>query len=268
MEPTPLHVEAHGEGAGLVLAHGFGGSARNWRPQVRAFKERHRVVTFDARGHGRSAAPTGADAYTRDAFVSDLDRVVTGCGDPHPVVGGLSMGAAVALEWALDHPGVARGLILSSFPAGAASGRGISGSAHAFGDAIDRDGLEAAGERFAWGPGSGLDGRGRALVKQGFMEHAPHALAHTLREFLSKSGNPSDRAADLAAAPCPVLLIAGSLDALSVDASQGLASARPDAVLEIIPEAGHVVNLAAPTAYNAAVERFLSTLPAAPDDSR
>ncbi|NNL67182.1 MAG: alpha/beta hydrolase, partial [Myxococcales bacterium] len=40
-----LHVESHGEGApALLLAHGFGGSARNWRPQIRALRERHRVI--------------------------------------------------------------------------------------------------------------------------------------------------------------------------------------------------------------------------------
>jgi pimeloyl-ACP methyl ester carboxylesterase len=38
----------------LCLLHGFGGSARNWRPQARALRERARVAAFDVRGHARS----------------------------------------------------------------------------------------------------------------------------------------------------------------------------------------------------------------------
>jgi pimeloyl-ACP methyl ester carboxylesterase len=38
-----LHVEAHGAGPALVLAHGFGGSARNWRPQLRTQKNAYAI---------------------------------------------------------------------------------------------------------------------------------------------------------------------------------------------------------------------------------
>jgi pimeloyl-ACP methyl ester carboxylesterase len=59
MAAPALHVEVHGPHAatGVVLAHGFGGSARNWRPQLRALRGRYRVVVYDARGHARSEAP-------------------------------------------------------------------------------------------------------------------------------------------------------------------------------------------------------------------
>ena len=39
-----LFVEAHGCGPALLLLHGFGGSARNFRPQARVLRERWRVV--------------------------------------------------------------------------------------------------------------------------------------------------------------------------------------------------------------------------------
>ena len=96
------------------------------------------------------------------------------------------MGAAVALRYALAHPERVRALVLASSPAGPASGRGVAAHALAFAEAIEREGLAAAGARFVWGAGSGLDPAGAALVRQGFLEHAPHALAHTLREFLAK----------------------------------------------------------------------------------
>ena len=147
--------------------------------------------------------------------------------------------------------------MLASFPSGPDSGRGISAQAMPFADAIDRDGLAAAGEEFAWGPNSGLDERGRALVRQGFMEHAPHALAHTLRELLARLPSPArlrDRLVDFQA---PILILAGDRDEASVEAGRILSSASDRITFEIIADAGHVVNLAQPAAYNACVLEWL-----------
>src|SRR5262245_20443547 len=191
MAAPALHVEVHGPAAGparhtLVLAHGFGGSARNWRPQLRTLRDRARVVVYDARGHARSEAPKDPAAYRMSELTQDLWRAAEAGDDSRPVLGGLSLGAAVALRAALARPGRARALVLASHPAGPGSGHGVAARAGAFADAIEQDGLEAAGERFAWGPGSGLDPAGAALVRQGFLEHPPHALAHTLRETLAE----------------------------------------------------------------------------------
>lgn len=263
MAAARLHVEVHGpEGApGLVLAHGFGGSARNWRPQLRSLRESHRTVVYDARGHARSAAPEGAEAYRIDALIEDLRGVASRNGDPRPVLCGLSLGAAVALRAAFTAPERVRALVLASHPAGPASGRGIAAQALAFAEAIERDGLEAAGDHFVWGPGSGLDAASAKWVRQGFLEHAPHALAHTLRETLAHLESIETLAPRLSSLRLPVLVIAGAHDAASLPTSRALAAALPEAELVVIPDAGHVANLAAPAAFNAALLRFLDALP-------
>ncbi len=262
MAAAALHVEAHGpEGApAVVLAHGFGGSARNWRPQLRSLRERYRCLAYDARGHARSAAPEAAAAYRIEALVGDLLDVAFQSGDPRPVLGGLSLGAATALRAALAEPDRIRALVLASHPAGPGSGRGVASQAEAFAEAIDRDGLEAAGARFAWGPGSGLDAVGAGLVRQGFLEHAPHALAHVLRETLARLEPVEALAPQLAALALPALVIAGERDAASLPASRALAEAIPGATLVVVPDAGHVVNLAAPAAFDAALLAFLEGL--------
>src|SRR5438094_3766466 len=99
-----LHVEVEGSGPVVVLAHGFGGSARNFLSQARALRDRYRIVRFDARGHARSEAPAEASAYTPEAFVADFGRVLDQVGARAAVVGGLSMGAGTALSFALAHP--------------------------------------------------------------------------------------------------------------------------------------------------------------------
>lgn len=262
MAAPALHVEVHGPAAAraVTLAHGFGGSARNWRPQLRTLRTRFRVVVYDARGHARSEAPEQAAAYRMSELVADLLRASEAGGDPRPVLGGLSLGAAVALRAALMHPEHARALVLASHPAGPGSGRGVAASALAFADAIERDGLEAAGARFAWGPGSGLDAASAALVRQGFLEHPPHALAHTLRECLARLEPVEALAAQLAALRLPVLVVAGERDLGSLPVSRALAEALPAAQLVVIPDAGHVVNLAAPAAFDAALLGFLDRL--------
>lgn len=113
-----LHVDVDGTGPAVVLAHGFGGSARNFGPQARALKDRFRVIRYDARGHARSEAPDDPTAYTSDLVVDDLRRVLDETTTERAVVGGLSLGAATALRFALAHPDRTRALVLAAYPAG------------------------------------------------------------------------------------------------------------------------------------------------------
>jgi len=259
-DAPPLHVDVDGDGDGPVvaLAHGFGGSARNFGPQARALRDRWRVVRWDARGHARSGAPGAPAAYTPDLAVDDLRRVLDHVGAGVAVVGGLSMGAATALGFALAHPARVRGLVLASYPDAAAGG--LSRVALPFADAIERDGLEAAGAAFAWGPTSGLDARGATLVRQGFIEHPPHGLVHTLRGVLARTPSLDALAPRLPAVRQPTLLIAGERDAVALGASRRLAALLPDAQLVVVREAGHVVNLERPAPFNAALREFLDAV--------
>ena len=251
-------MEASGTGQSVLLAHGFGGSARNFRPQLRALRGRYRTIVYDARGHARSGAPEAAADYTPECFVADLGRVLDQAGAGRAVVGGLSMGAGVALRFALAHPGRVRGLVLASFPEAARSGAGIAARAAGFARALDEEGLLAAGERFVWGERSGLSPRDAALVRQGFLEHRPHALAHVLRELVAVQPAVEELAPRLRGLELPVLIVAGEADAPSVATGRELAAALPRARLVLVAGAGHVVNLERPEAFNAALLAFLA----------
>lgn len=255
-----LHVEVEGEGPGVVLAHGFGGSARNFRPQLRALRDAFRVACYDARGHARSEAPDDFSAYDAEAQVADYAAVARQAGPGPVVAGGLSMGAATALAFARRHPEQVRALVLISHPAGARRGGGVASRAEAFADAIEREGLEGAGARFVWGPDSGLSEADAKLVRQGFLEHPPHGLAHTLRAYLARLPEPEALAPELAKLDMPALVVAGERDEASLAPCRSLAEALPRARLEIVPDAGHVVNLAAPKAFQAILRPFLDAL--------
>lgn len=259
-EPVALHVEIGGEGPTIVLLHGFGGSARNFRRDARALRNTWRVVLADLRGHARSPAPEPAAAYRPECFEADVRALLDRLEVERAVLGGLSFGASVALRFALRHPERVHALVLAAYPA-ARDGGGIAAIAPRFAERIDRDGLEAAGAEFVWGPRSGFDAAAAAFVKQGFLEHPPHALAHILRESLARERPLGEMAPALARLEVPTLVVAGSLDRVSLGPCRELAAALPRAELVEIPDAGHVVNLAAPAAFQAALRRFLDALP-------
>ena len=253
MNAPALHIDARGEGRALVLAHGFGGSARNFRPQQRAFAPEYHVVAFDQRGHARSGAPQEPSAYTLAQLGGDFGRVLDAIEAERAVVGGLSLGAAAAFEFALTTPERVDALVLAALP----GPEGFAQVAADFADAIDEHGLEAAGERFAWGPRSGLDAAGAQLVKQGFLEHPPHAMSALLRGAISELARPRAEDPRLAELVTPLLLIAGDSDTPALRANDTLAAVVPRAERVVVPDAGHVVNLAAPVPFNRALREFL-----------
>jgi pimeloyl-ACP methyl ester carboxylesterase len=258
--PVRLHVEAEGAGPVLILGHGFGGSARNFRAQSRALASRARVVRFDARGHARSEAPTDPAAYTPAAFVDDVVRVLDAEGTGGAVIGGLSMGAGIALRFARAHPDRARALVLAAFPAGPDVPGGYAAVAEPFAAAIEARGLDAAGAEWVWGPRSGLDPAAAELVRKGFLEHPPHAIAAILRGVIALQPTLAALRSEAAAVDVPTLVIVGGRDRLSIEPSRTLAAALPRARLVEIADAGHLVNLARPAEFNAAVGALLDEI--------
>ena len=168
---------------------------------------------YDARGHARSVAPGERPPTThRNVSSPTSARALDRAGAERAVVGGLSMGAGVALRFALAHPERVQGLVLASFPAAArerGGHRGAGGRVRAA--RSTRKALLAAGERFVWGEGSGLSARDAALVRQGFLEHRPQALAHVLRELIAVQPAVEELAPQLAA-PRPARADRGGRD--------------------------------------------------------
>ena len=115
MSSEGLHIEERGEGPAVVFTAGFGRTSETWAPQAAALAVDHHVVTWDFRGHGRSALP--ATQYTRDMVLDDLDAVVdramAGVGGPVLLVGH-SLGGYLSLAYTLGHPEKVRGLALLS----------------------------------------------------------------------------------------------------------------------------------------------------------
>ncbi len=249
-----LHSETFGQGPALILCHGFGGSARNFRMQARLLEAHFRVTLFDWPGHARSPAPTGAEAYTPAALLEDLRAQVEAAGTP-VILGGLSLGAKFALDFALARPEQVRALVLASYPSSGEEEKRRTW-ALGFAQAIDARGLDAAGAEFVWGERSRFDPKGAGLIRQGFLEHSPQALAHILRQVLATSPSPRTLAPKLRELSISTCIIAGSDDPESLAPCRELAELLPHAELHVLEGAGHVVNLTKPAQFNEILSAF------------
>jgi pimeloyl-ACP methyl ester carboxylesterase len=110
MSTPDLHVEDAGSGPAVVLLHGLTATHRYVVMGSRALERSgHRVIAYDARGHGASA-PAGR--YDYPALADDLRRVMDGCGVERAVLAGASMGAHTLLRLALTDPGRVAGLVV------------------------------------------------------------------------------------------------------------------------------------------------------------
>ena len=100
-----LSLSDDGEGIPVVLLHGLTATRRYVVMGSRALERSgHRVVAYDARGHGRSTPAPSAEAYEYADLVADLASVLDELEVERAVLAGASMGAHTLLRLALEAP--------------------------------------------------------------------------------------------------------------------------------------------------------------------
>jgi pimeloyl-ACP methyl ester carboxylesterase len=114
-----LAVQRAGDGdTAIVLLHGLTATRRYIVMGSRTLeREGYRVVSYDARGHGRSTPARARAAYDYDRLAADLQAVLDALDLPRAVLAGASMGAHTAVRFALECPErvAALGLITPSY---------------------------------------------------------------------------------------------------------------------------------------------------------
>ena len=116
---TKLRTISAGKGQTIVLAHGFGGTLRDWNLVFNQLvKEGFRVIAFEQRGHNKSSV--GKDGISSTAMASDYKTVLEHFDVKDAVLVGHSMGGFLTVKFLLDYADVAKqrihaALIMSSF---------------------------------------------------------------------------------------------------------------------------------------------------------
>ena len=102
---TELAVADSETGTPVLLAHGLTATRRYVVMGSTALQRSgHRVIAYDARGHGRSSPAPRREAYTYEDLGRDMEAVLDAAGVPRAVLAGASMGAHTLLWLALHRP--------------------------------------------------------------------------------------------------------------------------------------------------------------------
>ncbi|HEX5300972.1 MAG TPA: alpha/beta fold hydrolase [Streptosporangiaceae bacterium] len=239
-------TEGPGGKTPLLLSHGYGASSAMWGPNVAALAAGRPVITWDMRGHGRSDSPEDPELYSHAACVADMAALLDAAGAERAVLGGLSLGGFVSLEFLLEHPDRVDAVMLFDTGPGYRSDQARqqwNDRARKTADRLERDGIAALG--------------GSAEADYG--HRSAHGLALAARGMLAQRDGRVIEA--LPSVKVPVLVLVGARDKAFLPAADYIAARIPGAVQVVIPDAGHVSNADQPGPFNRSVLGFLGRLP-------
>ncbi|MDQ2065259.1 alpha/beta fold hydrolase [Xinfangfangia sp. CPCC 101601] len=257
---------AGGPGKRLCLfLHGIGGNRDNWDLQLNAASAVMPAAALDLRGYGESTL--GPRQSTVDDYCDDILRVMQVIGAERLVLVGLSYGSWIATSFAMRHPQLLDGLVLS----GGCTGMSEAGPDEREAFRISREVPLNAGQTpkdFAPAVVKVLAGPNASeAIRQKLYNSMAAIPAETYRDALVCFTNPLEQF-DFSKLTMPVLMMTGEHDRLAPpDEIRGVAGRIWDAALhadvrfEVIKDAGHLCNVEQPGAYNRVLTDFLRKLP-------
>ncbi len=244
-----LRLTVVGEGAPLILLHGWTLDHRMWQPQIADLARDFTLIMPDRRGFGRSSAPPDlareAEDIARIADFLQLDRFS---------LLGLSQGASVALDCAATLADRVAALAVCGAPLPKLVERAETLDLFLYQGLAEEGDLAAM--RADWA---------RHPLMQACTASAREALAAMLADYdgrdLRAPSSLPDVTRDAAAAlAMPVLALAGEHDTPWRRAcAAALAEAAPQGRFALVDGAGHVANLDNPTRFDALLREFLQS---------
>jgi 3-oxoadipate enol-lactonase len=256
------YFEARGEGPAVVLVHGHSADQAMWNYQVDDLVAAgFRVVRYDVRGHGRSSAPPAG--YTWRNYARDLAALLDGLGIASAHLVGSSMGGAIALTFALLHPGRTLSVVpVNSALPGFTYSPDFSDEVQRLVAAVRDEGAPKAFKRL-WLTHPIFEGVRR--LPDRFAELRQVMLAYRATEYRADyPGEPGDVQLDLAARlheiTAPALVVVGEHDIADFQLiAEITASAMPNARKVVIEGTWHLPNVEKPEVFNPVLIEFLRT---------
>jgi pimeloyl-ACP methyl ester carboxylesterase len=251
-----------GSGDPVVLVHGHPFDRSMWRPQVEHLSRLGwRVIAPDLRGYGESTVVPGTT--TLDVFAGDIARLLDHLGIERFVLGGLSLGGQIVLEFHRLFPHRISGMLLADTTAVAETADGVR-LRYDTADRLLREGMSgyAAEVLLKMVAPATIVTQPAVADHVGRMMRAtdPAGAAAALR---GRAERP-DYVRGLADVAVPTLVVVGGADEFTPVGEARLISDRvPGATLAIVDGAAHLPNLERPAVFNALLQRFLEALPAA-----
>jgi len=248
-----LDVRRLGEGPPIVFVHGWGVDRRVWDYLTLDLPGDYTVVTYDARGYGRSTAPW--TPYTVERASRDLRVLLRTLDREEATLVGLDLGAAAALHYVLNGGRRAARLVLFA-PAVLTDGAAEAGADATVRQELLwdwRDELRADRPRLAarlaalWAPDASDETR--AWLRDGLLDAAPHALLRGLGALAMPDieGSPAE-------VRLPTTVLCGRADPLvPLERAEELARSIPGATFVPLDTPGHLPMLTDPAGVIAAL---------------
>ena len=227
----------------LVLVHGSGCSADSWRYQVGSLSREFEVVAIDLPGHGDSD-PAGDPSVER--YATTVRGVFQRIGRRKVFLGGHSLGGAVALQVALEHPELLRGLIL------------VATTAYLDALALTPDillwAVAALPHKFKGMFFSDLVTKEALAIARDDVRRC--SLEAVMGDFTASRN--FDFRTRLGLLKLSTLILCGGNDLITpVRYSEGLHKEIPGSRFVLIEKAGHMLPLESPERVNAAIRKFI-----------
>jgi len=254
-----VHYRVQGNPAGpwLVLLNGLLSDTTMWAGLLPGLADRHRILTFDSRGQGKSDAPLEGP-YATAQLAADAWELFQALGIEKPWLVGLSNGSAMSLELLSAHPAAFSGAVLTS--AMPHFDFALSLKAEHWARCLEVGGplmqFDAVAP-FLWGDAF-LEARHGVLrayhqVVTGGADRLQHGNLHQIRGTLGW-----DIRGRLAQIQAPVLLLSGAEDLLTppwkcLETARLISHSR----FEVVPGIGHAFPVEDPKRFVARVRAFV-----------
>lgn len=256
---TEIHYAIEGEGPWITLSHSLACDSSMWDPQIDMLKKNFKVLRFDTRGHGQSAAPDGE--YTLDQMADDVHGLFGTLGITRTHWMGLSMGGMIGQAFALKYPGVFASMILAD-----TTSRQPPNGAALWGERIQiaktkGTGALVEGTLARWFTDAYRAANPQVMADIGkVISNTPAAGYAGCCAGISKI-NLTDRLKEI---KCPTLILVGEQDlGTPVDAARLIQANLPGSELLVIPSAAHIANIEQAAVFNVAIRDFLTRVTAA-----
>jgi 3-oxoadipate enol-lactonase len=228
-----IHWDEIGEGTPVLLIMGHSFTAASWWPVAPELATRHRVITFDNRGVGKSGS---SRSWTVQDMVSDAIAVLDAAGVVAAHVYGVSMGGGIALEMAISHPERVRSVVLGCTMAQTSVAPPPGRLKKALLRAVPSSLLLAMGGKGLYGDNAPADrvARDQQVLREA---HIPKSGVIRQAEAVAAYSTTEEK---VRAVTAPALVLHGTLDqAVAYEQGQRLATLVPGARLVTFDGARH-----------------------------
>lgn len=230
----------------ILCIHGAGGNSRHWAALLAAAKDQgYRIMAVDLPGHGRSEGNPMDSIKSYSLFIEEFLGII---GIQHFVLGGHSMGGAIALDLALRNKITPEALILMGTVAKFKVGDWLINSL--------KEGIIPPNFIKLAYHGNASPALINLAQKEGLAVH----VSVYLKDF--QACQAFDVTKKIAELNIPSLVIFGADDRLTpVKGGEALSKSLPNSQLKTIPETGHMVMIEKPQEVYYLISQFLNNRP-------